>query len=140
MDRKGKKQEYVFYWDNDNSQQDEQVLEEIDSMDIDNSVGNMNKSIPVNIGETNDEVIVKAKIPGVSRDEIELKVTEDSMDIAVERYGESIEEDDNGYKEEISTNSVRRFFTFPVKVDRQTADAKLKNGILTIRIKKLKSN
>ncbi len=75
----------------------------------------------VDVIEADDEVWVIAELPGVEKDKIKVKVTEDAVEIRAE----------NGRK-------YYKRVELPVKVDPSTAKAKYKNGVLDIRIKKVK--
>ncbi len=85
--------------------------------------------MPVNIDESEDEITVTAELVGFGRSEIDFDITEDTIDIVAQKL---MDED-----EEMFTDSIRRFFALPQKVNRKSAKAKLKGGTLTIKMKKL---
>jgi len=95
------------------------------------------KIIPVNVEETKDSIIVKAELPGFKKDEIELNVTEDRVDISAEKKKEDIEKGKTFYRRESTFQSARRSFTLPVRVDPEKTEAFLEDGILEIRMPKL---
>lgn len=84
--------------------------------------------MPVNIDESEDEITVTAELVGFGRSEIDFDITEDTIDIVAQKL---IDDD------EMFTDSIRRFFALPQKVNRRTAKANLKGGKLTIKMKKL---
>jgi HSP20 family protein len=95
------------------------------------------KTFPVDVLEENDEIVIRADIPGFKKDEISVRVLEDSVDIKAARK-EKIEERKEGfYRAERRVGALRRRFSLPVTVKPETAKAKLENGVLEIRVKKV---
>ncbi|MCD6464524.1 Hsp20/alpha crystallin family protein [Candidatus Woesearchaeota archaeon] len=82
--------------------------------------------------ETDNEIIVTMELPGVNKEDIDLKVTEDLITVKVEE------------KQEVKTEtsfrkSYKGFYKslkLPVKVDPNETKASYKNGILEVRLKK----
>ncbi len=73
----------------------------------------------VDVMEVDDEVWVIAELPGVPKEKIKVRVTEDKVVIRAE--------DGRKYYKEVE---------LPAKVDPDTAKASYRNGVLEIRIKK----
>lgn len=95
--------------------------------------------VPVDVQEENGTVIVRADLPGVETDRIDLTVDADAVTIAAEDEQEIAEEQENFYRRERSARRFRRTVTLPARVDPDTADATYENGVLTVRMEKSES-
>lgn len=93
----------------------------------------------VNIAESEKEITVRADLPGFKRGGIILSVTESSVEIIASKSQEKIEKGANAFRKEKSSQALRRLFTLPANVDPDSSEAKLEDGTLTIRMKKLSS-
>ena len=92
--------------------------------------------IPVKMAETDDELIVRAELPGVSKEEVKLKVTPTTVDISATRRKESMDKGQNFFKRESSFGSMRRIVSLPAEVKTEGVKAKMENGILQIALPK----
>jgi len=92
--------------------------------------------IPVRIGEADDELILKAELPGFSKDEIRLKVTPETFIISAEKRKQSIERKKDFFRAEKGFNSVSRMITLPEEVKTEGVKAKFENGVLDVIMKK----
>ena len=91
---------------------------------------------PVDLYETDDEVVVKASLPGVQPDETEISVTGRFLTIKGERREEDAEERPNYFRQERRYGAFQRVLKLPVRVDSEQADATLDEGVLTVRLPK----
>jgi len=90
----------------------------------------------VDVVDRKTEIVVKAELPGVDKDKIDLKITENNLTIRGEtRKEEEIKEEDY-YSREISCGSFTRTIVLPAEVDSQKAKASFKDGILEIVLPK----
>ncbi|WP_407272945.1 Hsp20/alpha crystallin family protein [Radiobacillus sp. PE A8.2] len=93
------------------------------------------KSIPVDMYETDKEWIVEVDVPGVNKENIHLDVVGDRLKIRlsndqdVKKYDES----NSYYHRERRYYQSEREVTLPYAVDKKTAKAKYRNGVLEIR-------
>lgn len=90
----------------------------------------------VDIYEEDDDLVVKAELPGISKEDIEVKVTDDYITISGEKKREEKVEKKDYYRYERSYGSFSRTFRLPVDVQTEKAKAKFENGVLEIRIPK----
>lgn len=94
---------------------------------------------PVNIWETDDEVIVELSVPGFKDEHIDIQVAKDGITIAGE-FEEKDEERDKKRKtilrQEIRTSSFSRTIALPTDVNPEKAEASFEDGILTVTIAK----
>jgi len=95
---------------------------------------------PVSVYESKDEVIVSAKLPGVSKEEISLHITPANITLKVARKaGKEHEEQAAGaysYSAQSEFKSFSETVAFPAQVQPRAAKASFKNGVLEIRIPK----
>lgn len=90
----------------------------------------------VDIYEEGDDLVFKAELPGLKKDDIEVKVTDDFITISGEKKKEEKIEEKNYYRYERSYGSFSRTFRLPLEVQTDKAKAKFENGVLEIRIPK----
>jgi HSP20 family protein len=91
----------------------------------------------VDISETDDEYIVRAEIPGVSKDDIKVTIRDNMLTISGEKKQEKETKNENFHRVERVYGSFTRTFTLPgaVKVDK--VEATFKDGVLTIKLPKV---
>lgn len=82
---------------------------------------------------------IKADIPGVSKQDIEIKVDGHLVSISAEMKKEVETKGENSIHRERSEGQVYRAFTLPMEVDSKGAEAKYENGVLMLTLTK-KSN
>ena len=88
-----------------------------------------------NLMENGDNFEVRAELPGISKDDISIKIQGNYLEISGKRTIESPE----GYKahrNERSATTFSRSFTLPDEVDVEKVDAALKDGILYLTLPK----
>jgi len=90
----------------------------------------------VDIYEDADNVVIKAEIPGVNKEDISVSLTDDTVTISGKKTEEKKIEKENYYRKEIRTGSFSRSFTLPCAVDKEKVKATYKNGVLEIVLPK----
>ena len=90
----------------------------------------------IDIYDRKDEVVVKAELPSVEKNDIDLTVTKDSITIKGEIKREEEVKEGNYYAAERSYGSFKRMIALPVEVESEKAKAAFKNGILEIVLPK----
>jgi HSP20 family protein len=90
----------------------------------------------MDIFEEGDKIVVKAEIPGMKKEDIEVTVTDHTMRISGEKKREEKVEKKNSYWEERSYGSFSRSFQLPTEVQTDKVEAKFKDGVLEVRIPK----
>lgn len=93
-------------------------------------------AFPVDVYETDKEIIVKAALPGVKPEEIDISVTSDSLTIRGESRHEEKVEKENFYRQEIRYGAFSRIVPLPAPIRAEEADAEYKDGLLTVKLPK----
>ncbi len=90
----------------------------------------------VDVYETEDKVIVEAEIPGVKKEDIEVKVKDNNVVIKGEIKREEEKQDKNFFRAERFYGKFERVIPLFVEVKPEEAKAKIENGILRLEIPK----
>jgi HSP20 family protein len=90
----------------------------------------------VDICETAENVIVKAEIPGVNRDDISIEVKDGILSIKGERKFEKEVKEENYHLMEREFGTFHRSFSLPTIVDQEKVSASYKSGVLEILLPK----
>jgi HSP20 family protein len=89
------------------------------------------------IMETETSIIVITDLPGVKKDDIDIDISEDTIDI-VARFDDEIDEEGANYiKKERNYGETRRSINLPAKIDVKKATAKFNDAILTVKLPKM---
>lgn len=86
--------------------------------------------------DTEDNYVLKMDVPGFAKDEIKVEFKKDTLTISGERKNDKSTEDTTYHRNERSAGNFSRSFSMPRNVDGNAINAKLKNGILELRIAK----
>lgn len=92
----------------------------------------------VDVSEGKKDIIVKAEIPGVEQKDIEVYLVGKTLTIKGEKKHEKEESDEKYHRVESAYGYYKRTIELPAEVDESKMDAKYKNGVLEIRLKKAK--
>ena len=90
----------------------------------------------IDMYQTDDDVVVKATMPGLNADDIDIQVTGDTLTLRGETKKEEVEEKAKYHIREHRYQSFSRSLTLPVNVVADKADAQMENGVLTLRLPK----
>lgn len=94
-------------------------------------------SISCDIVDEGDRYVIKAELPGVTKEEVKLNVSDNNVEISAEHKEEKEEKSKNYVRKERKAFSYHRSLPLPEKVDSVKAKAKLDNGILSVEIPKI---
>ena len=86
----------------------------------------------VDVKETADQIVVKAEVPGMDAQDINISVTGDVLTIKGEKKSEREEQEENYHLVERSYGSFSRSLAMPAAVDMDKIEAKYDKGVLTI--------
>ena len=84
------------------------------------------------------EIVVKAELPGVKKENVDVSMTDDTVTLKATTQSEKDEEKDEYHRREISQGEFQRTLTLPEAVESGKASASFKDGILELTIPKLK--
>ncbi len=90
----------------------------------------------VDIVETENELVLKADLPDVKLEDIDVRVENQTLSIKGERKLEKDFADKGYHRIERSYGSFMRSFAVPNSVDTEKVSADYKNGVLTIALPK----
>lgn len=92
--------------------------------------------VAIDLVDEDDAFVVTIDVPGFERDEIELRVTDETLWIECERTDAREENEEEYLRRERRHASVRRTVGLPAPVKPEEVSAKLRNGILTVTVPK----
>ena len=92
----------------------------------------------VNTRETDDNYHIEVELPGVKKENVDIKVDGNVLTISGERNVREEVKDEDYHKVESRYGLFSRSFTLPERVDTSNIEAEFINGILEISIPKLK--
>ena len=91
---------------------------------------------PVDIYETENEIVIKAEVPGDSQKDIEIKVEDDTLIIRGEKRFERDMEKETYHRAERVYGKFQRSFILPKSIEKDNIKATLKQGVLTLVLPK----
>ena len=91
---------------------------------------------PVDVYEDKDSLVLRAELPGVKREDIEVSIDSNVLTLKGERSLEKEEEGRRYHRVERTYGSFVRQFQLPSNIDPSSIDAKLSDGVLTIGLNK----
>jgi HSP20 family protein len=100
------------------------------------SMGSVAASPAVDLYQTRDEVVVKAALPGLKADEVQISITEDVLSLRGEFKQETEQKEATYHLREQRYGSFERVLRLPTAVQTDKARAEFENGILTITLPK----
>lgn len=90
----------------------------------------------VDLYQTNDEIVLKAALPGLKTDDVQISVTADVLTLRGEFKQENVQKDATYHIREQRYGSFERSVMLPTDVQTDRARADFENGILTITLPK----
>lgn len=92
----------------------------------------------VDVMESDEEIVLKAELPGIELKDVEVLIKDNVLTLRGERKFEKEEKKENYHRIERSYGGFQRSFTLPATVEQEKVKAKMKDGILEIRLPKAK--
>jgi len=90
---------------------------------------------PVDIFENEKhELVIRAEMPGLKRDDIELRVENNTLTLRGERKRENEVKDEQYHRVERAYGAFSRSFSLPSTVDAGNVSAEYKDGVLTVTL------
>ena len=91
---------------------------------------------PVDIFETENELVLKADLPAVKLEDIDIRLENGTLTLKGERRFEKEENNKGFHRIERSYGSFVRYFTLPESVDPEHVRAAYDNGVLSVTLPK----
>jgi HSP20 family protein len=92
---------------------------------------------PADVIETNDSIIIKIDLPGVTKEDIDIGIAGESIDIIAKFEEESEGDDINYIQKERSYGETKRTIKLPSEIKVKEASANFKNSVLIIKLPKI---
>jgi len=90
----------------------------------------------VDVVDRETEVFVKAELPGVEKDDLEVTLSDNSLTIRATTKHEEEKEEGEYHHKELSSGEFVRTLTLPAEVEGDKAQASFKNGVLELTLPK----
>ena len=91
---------------------------------------------PVDIFETENDIVLKAELPGIEAKDVEVRVEDNTLYLKGERKFEKEVKEQNYHRVERSYGSFARSFSLPNSIDADKVKAEYKDGLLTLTMPK----
>jgi HSP20 family protein len=88
----------------------------------------------VEIIERDNNLVVRAELPGMDKDDVKVELTDDGLIIEGERRREHEERFEGGYRSEIAYGHFHRLIPLPEGANVDQAKAQINNGVLEVEI------
>ena len=96
------------------------------------------ESFRTELTETEDKLVLKAELPGIKPEEIQISVTEDSLNLKAETSEDVIEKAEGFQRIEKSSRSFSRSIALPCRIVSEEVKASYKDNVLSIELPKCK--
>jgi HSP20 family protein len=93
----------------------------------------------VDIHETDDSFVIKAELPGVSKDDVSIDVHQNTLTLRGQRKHESAVKNERYHRVERVYGTFQRSFVLPEMVDQEKVQATFKDGVLELHLPKSES-
>lgn len=93
----------------------------------------------INIYQQSDAIVLTAEAPGVSPDQLELTVLNDSVTLKGRREEKDIPDNNRSYRRERAQGAFARTVTLPEAINPDSVKAEYSNGVLRVHMEKAES-
>jgi HSP20 family protein len=90
----------------------------------------------VNLSEDRDHIYVRAELPGVKAEDLEITIQDNSLILRGQRQIPAEEKQVNFHRRERESGFFRRVLALPSRIQGDKVEASCKDGILTIKLAK----
>jgi HSP20 family protein len=98
--------------------------------------GMLTSAPALDVYEEKDDLVIKAELPGMEKDNVEVSLTDHTLTIKGEKKKEDEVKEEKYYRSERSYGSFVRSLQLPTDVQADKIKASFKNGILEVRLPK----
>jgi HSP20 family protein len=96
----------------------------------------MQWGLAVDVAENKDDFVVKASIPGINPEDLDVSYADDTLTIKGEIKSDNEYKEDQYHLRERRFGSFARSISLPTKIKGDAIDASYQNGVLTLRLPK----
>ncbi len=96
------------------------------------------ESFSTEFSETEDMLVLSTDLPGIKPEDIEISVTEDTLNLKAETREDSIDREENFQRIEKRSRSFSRSISLPCRIIAEEVKATYKDNILRIELPKCK--
>jgi len=93
-------------------------------------------AFPVDLSETDGQVVVKAALPGIQPEGVDISVSDGVLTIKGATYSKDTTTTENYHRREIRYGAFSRAIALPSEVDDAKAEAEFQDGVLTVTLPK----
>lgn len=124
---------------NDYDSYDDYDEEQIESLwnEEETAFVDQDQAMAVDVYQDEHNLYIRAFVPGIDPNTIDIDITRDMITLKGNSFRESTVGDENYFQQELSWGSYARTISLPREIDIEGADAKCRNGTLTITLPKL---
>jgi HSP20 family protein len=90
----------------------------------------------IEVADTKDAIVVKAQVPGVSKEHLQLTVTENALTLKGDVQEDKTTDEKTYHHREFHYGAFARTIALPATVQAEKATAQLKDGVLVVTIPK----
>jgi HSP20 family protein len=91
---------------------------------------------PMDLVETEDHLVLRADLPGLDEDDVNVEIKDGVLTVSGERKSEHEEKHEGFYRVERTFGAFSRSLTLPQGVDANSVNAKFDRGVLEVKIPK----
>ena len=96
------------------------------------------RAFRLDVVDRDKELVVRAELPGVEKEDVNVTIAGDRRLIEAEREFEEEDEKEDFYRHELGYGKLMRTVVLPVEVDADKIHAELKEGILKVTLPKVR--
>lgn len=104
---------------------------------IDSSVFQKEGQLTIDVFETEKDIIIQSAVAGIEPEDLDISIEKDMVSIKGKRERKIEEQTKNFFYQECFWGRFSREVILPSEVDKNKAEASIKNGVLTIKIPKI---
>jgi len=115
----------------------EEFMEPLFPRSMRSFVSDLNKrETSFDIQDRGDKFIVTAELPGFSKDDVEVRVNRNSLELTAEKRTDEEKKEANGTQKQRSYSYFHRYLTLPEGVMTEKVEGTMKNGVLELKLPK----
>jgi HSP20 family protein len=90
----------------------------------------------IDIQDRGDHYTMTAELPGFEKDDVEVQVTANALELKAEKRNKKEDKNDQGMRSQSSYSYFHKYLTLPQSVLSEKVDGTMKNGVLELKLPK----